>query len=337
MDGSVEPSHVFIRGNATEPGEPVDRRFIEAIDGMEPLVKSAAKSGRLELAERLTSDENPLIARVMVNRVWHHLFGRGIVPSLDNFGVLGQKPSHPELLDYLAAQFREDGYSVKGLIRGLVTSSAYRMTSRPVDRLAEEKDPSNVLLHRASVRRLESEAIRDTILAVADTLDGSMYGPSVMAYLSPFNNNHRRPPKSGPMDGDRRRTIYLEVKRNFLPEMQLAFDFPIPDSTVGDRTVSNVPAQSLALMNDEFIAAQARAWGAAMAERGGGFEERVREMCERAWGRVPTEKEMGALRAFVENQNVVYGIDGDAAQNDARVWADIGQVLFMAKEFIYIG
>lgn len=336
-DGSAEPAHVFIRGNTTELGDEVERRFLEAIDGDSALVDKPAYSGRLELAESLTADDNPLFARVAVNRIWHHLFGRGIVASLDNFGVLGQKPSHPELLDYLAGEFQDSGYSVKSLIRLLVTSSAYCMSSQPLDRLAEEKDPMNVLLHRASVRRLESEAIRDSILAVADTLNDQMYGESVLAYLSPFNNNHRRPSKSGPMDGDRRRTIYLQVQRNFLPEFQLAFDFPIPDSTVGDRTVSNVPAQSLALMNDEFVATQARAWGAAMAGREDGFDARLREMCERAWGRLPLENEIGALRSFVKSQSAAYGIDDGAAMSDARVWTDIGQVLFMAKEFIFIG
>jgi hypothetical protein len=331
----VNPHHAhhYIRGNTTELGDEVARRFLEAIDG----VDKPASSGRLELADRLTADDNPLFARVAVNRVWHHLFGRGIVASLDNFGVLGQAPSHPELLDYLAARFRDDGYSVKSLIRTLVTSSAYRMSSQTHDRVAEERDPNNVLLHRASVRRLQSEAIRDSILAVADTLNNEMYGESVLAFLSPFNNNHRRPSKSGPMDGDRRRTIYLQVQRNFLPEMQLAFDFPIPDSTVGDRTVSNVPAQSLALMNDEFVAAQARAWGAAMAAREDAFDDRVADMCERAWGRRPAENEVAALRSFMEKQTAAYGIDAAAALSDPRIWTDIGQVLFMAKEFIYIG
>ncbi len=336
-DGTTEPAHIFIRGNTTDPGEAVARRFLEAIDGAGPLVERPAYSGRLELAERLTSDENPLFARVAVNRVWHHLFGRGLVASLDNFGVLGQAPSHPELLDHLAERFRDEGYSVKSLIRMLATSSAYRMSSQTTDRLAEQQDPTNILLHRASVRRLEAETIRDSILTVANTLNSEMYGESVLAYLSPFNNNHRRPSKSGPIDGDRRRTIYLQVQRNFLPEMQLAFDFPIPDSTVGDRTESNVPAQSLALMNDEFVAAQARAWGAAMAARTDAFDSRVREMCERAWGRVATEHELASLKAFVERQRGVYGIDAQTALGDARVWTDIGQVLFMAKEFIYIG
>jgi hypothetical protein len=335
-EGTAEEAHVFVRGNASDPGERVERRFLEAVDGAAPLVTASDRSGRLELAARITSDADPLFPRVMVNRIWHHLFGRGIVASTDNFGVLGERPSNPDLLDYLAARFRSEGYSVKTMIRLLVTSRTYRMSSAPADRLTEEKDPNNVLLHRASVRRLESEAIRDSVLAAAGTLDPTMYGRSVTAYLSPFNNNHRRPSQSGPMDGARRRTIYLEVRRNFLSDMLLAFDMPLPDSTAGKRTVSNVPAQSLIFMNDPFVAEQAKAWGAALAGEQGPFEKRVSAMCERAWGRPATEDELASMREFVEKQRTVYGLDPEAAQSDARIWADIAQVLFMAKTFIFI-
>jgi len=336
-DGTPEPAFVFIRGNHTDRGERVERRFLEAIDGTQPLVTAADTSGRLDLAVRMTAPDNPLFARVMVNRFWHHLFGRGIVESTDNFGVLGTPPSHPELLDYLAVSFAEGGYSMKDMIRLLVTSRAYRMSSAPADTLAEEKDPSNILLHRASVRRLESEAIRDSMLAAAGTLDPKMFGQSVMAYLSPTNTNGRRPGKSGPMDGDRRRSIYLEVRRNFLSDMLLAFDMPLPDSTVGKRTVSNVPAQSLIFMNDPFVAEQAKAWGAAQAAAPGSFEDKVSKMCERAWGRPATPAELTAMRGFVDQQRAVYGLDDAAALGDARIWADIAQVLFMTKSFIFLG
>jgi hypothetical protein len=336
-EGTPEPAFVFIRGNPSDPGERVPRRFLEAIDGVQPLVAAEDSSGRLELAARVTAPDNPLFARVMVNRFWHHLFGRGIVESTDNFGVLGTPPTHPELLDYLATTFREDGYSTKDMIRLLVTSRAYRMSSAPADKVAEEKDPRNLLLHRASVRRLESEAIRDSMLAAAGTLDPKMYGQSVMAYLSPTNTNGRRPGKSGPMDGDRRRSIYLEVRRNFLSDMLLAFDMPLPDSTVGKRTVSNVPAQSLIFMNDPFVAEQAKAWGAAQAAVVGSFDDKVSRMCERAWGRPATPAELDSMRAFVNQQRAVYGLDESLALADPRIWADIAQVLFMTKSFIFLG
>src|SRR5262249_51432344 len=162
------------RGNPKTPGEPVPRRFIEAVDGATQTGFEIG-SGRAELARRMVDHSNPLLARVMVNRVWHHLFGRGIVASPDDFGVLGQRPTHSELLDWLADWYRsEAGYSTKKLIRLLVTSSTYRMSSRPADAFAEEKDPNNLLWHRMPIRRLEGETIRDAILAVSGRLDSTM-------------------------------------------------------------------------------------------------------------------------------------------------------------------
>ena len=214
---------------------------------------------------------------------------------------------------------------------------AYRLTSAPVDAVAEEKDPANGWLHRAHVRRLEGEVIRDSLLAVAGQLDDQMYGPSVTAYLSPFMTYHRRPSASGPMDGDRRRTIYLEVKRNFLPEMQLAFDFPLPDSTVGSRTVSNLPAQSLILMNDVFVAEQAKAIGKQAAEDSGSVRERIARYHERFLGRLPSDAERERLESFLVQQTEAYGGKTEDASTHAPAWADLCQVLFMAKEFIFIG
>ena len=182
-------------------------------------------SGRLELAKSMTAESDPLLARVMVNRVWLHLFGRGIVPTPDDFGALGQEPSHPELLDWLAQWYRTEArWSTKSLIRMLVTSSTYRMSSRADDSTAEQKDPSNILFHRMPIRRLEGEAIRDSILAVSGQLNDKMFGPSVPIYLTEFMEGRGRPTKSGPLDGEGRRTIYLEVRRNFLAPMMRTFD-----------------------------------------------------------------------------------------------------------------
>src|SRR5207253_3110480 len=149
-------------------------------------------SGRPELARQMTAPaRNPFLARVMVNRVWHHLFGRGLVGPVDNFGVLGEAPTHPELLDYLAARFVREGWSIKKLIRELVLSSAYRMSSHPGGK-AEQIDPQNLLLHRMRVRRLEGEAIRDSILAISGRLDERLYGKSVPVHLTPFQDGRGR-------------------------------------------------------------------------------------------------------------------------------------------------
>ena len=185
-------------------------------------------------------EANPLLPRVLVNRLWKHLFGEGLVKSTDDFGAMGQKPSHPELLDWLASEFIASGWSIKAIHRLMVTSSAYRMDSGPRED-AERLDPTNTYLHRMNVRRMEAEVIRDTLLSVSGRLEQTMYGPSVSPYLTPFMDGRGRPARSGPLDGDGRRSIYLNVRRNFLNPMFLAFDVPVPFSTMGRRNVSNVP------------------------------------------------------------------------------------------------
>jgi hypothetical protein len=275
---------------------------------------------------------NPLTARVMVNRVWHHLFGRGIVPTVDNFGVLGQVPSHPELLDFLARRFVHDqGWSVKALIRELVLSQTYQMSSRPTDEFAEQTDPENVLLHRMNVRRLEGEAIRDAILSVSGRLQPSIGGPSVPVYLTPFMEGRGRPGSSGPLDGDGRRSLYMAVRRNFLPPMMLAFDAPIPFNSMGRRNISNVPAQALILMNDPFVVEEAARWAKREMVRQDAAE-RVQEMYHEAFSRPADETELSAAGEFIRDQAKRYGLSAP----DEKVWADFAHVLFNVKEFIYL-
>jgi hypothetical protein len=335
MDGTPIEAHVFNRGSHKNPGDETPRRFLSAID--DAVLASNDGSARLALADRLISPGNPLTARVMANRVWHYVFGRGIVPSVDNFGVLGETPTHPELLDYVAARFVENGWSVKSLIRDYVTTETYRMSSARDNMTAEAKDPANQLLHRMRVKRLESEVIRDSILAAAGTLNTDMFGESVLAYLSPFNTNHRRPTVSGPEDGDRRRSIYLEVRRNFLSPMQLAFDFPLPDSTIGSRTRSNVPAQALIMMNDPFVIDTATAWAQQLVTReNDSVDARIAHMFERALARPPVEQEMTALHQLLERQAAEYGLDESALLDDVTLWTDMCHTLFTLKEFIFV-
>jgi hypothetical protein len=329
LDGSGVDERVFVRGSPKAPGEPAPRRFLEALAGREPL--AARGSGRLELARQMTDPTvNPLIARVMVNRVWHHLFGRGIVASVDNFGVMGEKPTHPELLDHLADRFVKEGWSVKRLIRELVLTSTYCMASDPSPE-AEKVDPSNLLLQHMRLRRLEGEAIRDAMLAVSGRLDAREYGPSVPIYLTPFLDGRGRP-ASGPLDGDGRRSLYLAVRRNFLSPMLLAFDTPIPFSTVGRRSVSNVPAQALILLNDPFVHQQAGVWARRVLARPGPAEQRVERMYVSAFGRPPTAAERAACLAFLDEQAKRYG----AGAEDTRAWADLAHTLFNVKDFIFV-
>jgi hypothetical protein len=329
-DANGVDEHVFVRGSPKTPGEVVPHRFLEALTGPGPLIGSG--SGRLELARLITDPErNPFLARVTVNRVWHHLFGRGLVASVDNFGVLGEPPTHPELLDWLADDFVRRGWSLKSLIRSLVLTRAYQMSSRP-DPAGMAVDPQNRLLHRANVRRLEGEAIRDALLAAAGGLDRTMFGPPVPIHLTPFMDGRGRPKDDGPLDGAGRRSVYLAVRRNFPDPFLTVFDLPPPATTAGQRTVSNVPAQALVLMNDPFVHQQAEAWGRRVLGKSGPAEERVAGMIRQAFGRRATAEEVRECLEFVTAQRESYGTGAD----DPRPWADLAHALVNAKEFVFV-
>jgi hypothetical protein len=330
IDGSSENEYVFIRGSHKAHGETVPRRFLEALTGPASLTVPRG-SGRLELAGQMIDPTgNSFLARVLVNRVWHHLFGRGIVASTDNFGVLGERPTHPELLDYLADRFVKDGWSIKKLIRSLVLSSAYRMSS-DADPAADRADPDDLLLHRMRRRRLEGEAIRDAMLSMSGRLDQRLYGPSVLVHLTAFQEGRGRP-ASGPLDGDGRRSLYLSVRRNFLSPFLLAFDTPSPFSTVGCRTVSNVPAQSLILLNDPFVHQQAQLWAKRVLSQPGSDRERIVRMYESAFTRPPTDAELTECLDFLQHKPGALATDSP----DTAAWSDLAHVLFNVKEFIFV-
>lgn len=330
-DGTGEDERVFIRGSHRNLGAVAPRRFLEAVAGPEQPAPSQG-SGRLELARRMVEPSNPLVARVLVNRIWQHHFGEGLVRSVDNFGVLGELPSHPELLDFLATEFIRRGWSIKEMHRLLVLSSTYQMASLADDAGAEERDPQNRLLHRMPIRRLEAETIRDAILSVSGRLDQKLYGPSVMPHLTPFMSGRGRPGGSGPLDGAGRRSLYVNVRRNFLTPMFLAFDYPIPFTTMGRRSVSNVPAQALTLMNNPFVLQQAELWAKrVLAEDRLMPRERVQRLYVSAFGRPPTDAELADALAFLDEQAKQHGPAGEA-----RAWTDLCHVLINVKEFIFI-
>ncbi|MEZ5394455.1 MAG: PSD1 and planctomycete cytochrome C domain-containing protein [Bryobacterales bacterium] len=243
----LEPARVFVRGNQHDKGAEVPRKFLTALGG--ELFDHG--SGRLELARVIADADNPLTARVMANRVWQHLFGYGLVRTPSDFGTRGDPPTHPELLDWLASRFVESGWSVKDLHRQILYSNAYRMQSRGTDANAEA-DPDNKLLSHMPVRRLEAEAIRDSLLAVAGTLSLEVGGESVPPHISAYQDG-RGKPESGPLDGNGRRSIYIQARRNFLTPLFLAFDYPQPFATIGRRGVSAVPSQALMLLNTELV------------------------------------------------------------------------------------
>lgn len=331
-DGTGEDENVFIRGNHKTLGDVATRRFLSAISAR-PL-NPAYGSGRLELAQKITAPNNPLTSRVIVNRLWHHLMGRGIVESVDNFGVLGKQPSHPELLDYLAMSFKTDGWSLKRMIRRIVLTNTYQMSSQP-NEAAQEIDPGNALIHRARIKRLTGESIRDAILNTSGELDVKMYGPSVPVHLTPFMQGRGRP-VSGPLDGERRRSIYVSVKRNFLSPMMLAFDTPIPFNTIGRRNQSNVPAQALILMNDPFVIQQANKWAQRLSEQTKTVPDRIIRTYVEALGRPPTDWEIEQATRFVGRQSSEMKLSPDDVLNDLEVWRDLCHVMFNLKEFIFI-
>ncbi len=332
-NGTAENQRIYVRGNHRTPGKEAPRQMLTAL-AREP-VKLESGSGRLQLAQQIVDPENPLTARVMVNRMWHHLTGRGIVASTDNFGVLGQQPTHPELLDHLAAEFIREGWSIKRMLKQIVLSSTYQMASTP-DTTADVHDPQNLLLHRARIRRLEGEAIRDSILAISGRLDRTTFGPSVPIHVTSFMEGRGRPQASGPLDGNGRRSLYIEVRRNFMSPMMLAFDSPLPFSTVGQRNVSNVPAQALIMMNDPFVVEQARLWAKKTVAQEQTAEGRINAMYLTAFSRPPTAEELAEDMAFLRVQGAALGLTNEQMADDERVWADLCHVLMNVKEFVFL-
>ncbi len=332
-EGTGEEERIFIRGNHKTLGDVATRRFLSAISS-KPL-NPPDGSGRLELARKITAPNNPLTSRVAVNRIWHHLMGRGIVESVDNFGVLGKQPTHPELLDHLAKSFMANDWSVKKTIRRIVLTQTYQMSST-VNPEAETIDPNNNLLHRSRIKRLQGEVIRDSILKISGQLNSAMFGPSVPIHLTPFMSGRGRPGSSGPLDGNGRRSIYVEVRRNFLSPMMIAFDTPIPFNAIGKRNQSNVPAQALILMNDPFVVEQAGKWAAELIKQDQSREQRIEQIYLTALGRPPAAWELEKANGFIDQQAVTYEISPENISNDVRLWQDFCHVMFNVKEFIFL-
>jgi hypothetical protein len=305
LEGFAFDQPLFTRGDHKKPADPVPRRFLEALDPT-PFAAGEHRSGRRELAERLVAPTNPLASRVIVNRLWQYVYGRGIVGTPDNFGRLGELPTHPELLDYLATEFQAGGGSLKQMIRTLVTARAFRVSSRgSAEALAS--DPENRLLSHFQARRLEAEAIRDSMIA----LSGRLELPALGAETPPGEDDYRR-------------SVYTRVIRNKLDPLLTAFDFPVPSATRGRRDATNVPAQALALLNAPQVIKWAEQWAdrARPGASADDVEARIRAMFAEAFGRAPSAQELSESREFL-----------GAANPD---WHALAEALFNAKEFIYL-
>lgn len=327
---TIKDARLLERGEIAHPGKSVARGFPRVIEAGEiPLPKQ--QSGRLELARWLTSPDHPLTARVMANRIWRHLFGAGLVQSVDNFGFTGERPSHPELLDHLALKLVDSGWSVKSLIREIVLSRAYRQASTyRVESF--QKDPENRLVWRANKRRLDAEVIRDSMLAVAGQLDTSRRLGSLVAELNSQSVSLIGFNKTVPadLDGTRRRSVYLPVIRDRLPDVLDLFDFAEPSLVTGDREVTNVPVQALYLMNSAFVQERAVALAQRVRRESSTPPEQIRRAFILCFNRSPDDTELKLAETYFKSARAKAGA---APADEEKVWAGYCQALLASAEF----
>jgi hypothetical protein len=318
-------SKLYIRGERAQPGETVKRGFPQVLTATQPTLGKG--SGRLELADWIASADNPLTARVMANRVWLHLIGRGLAGTPDNFGASGQAPGNPALLDHLALSFVENGWSVKKLIRTIILSRTYQLSS-DFNARNNEADPDNVLVWRMPKRRLEAEALRDTMLVLAGRLDLNPPKGSPVAKAGEGNAVFRGP-RGGrggeDASADTHRTVYQPIVRDSVPESLTLFDFPDPSLIIGERATTTVPAQSLYLMNNSFVIRQAEALADALLNSNDDEAGKLTRAYELCYSRPPSAKELKTAQKFVAE----YG----KKQTPRATWTALCQALFAGAEF----
>lgn len=311
-EGQPADMRIYIRGNVKKEGEVAPRHFLRILSTDNP-PRFTKGSGRLELAKAIASPENPLTARVLVNRLWQHHFGRGLVATSSNFGKLGQKPTHPELLDHLARRFLAAGWSIKAMHREIMLSSTYQLGSDWDERNAT-LDGNNDYLWRAHRRRLDVEAWRDTLLAVTGSLDLTVGGPSLDLGAG----------------GNRRRTLYAKVSRHDLNGLLRLFDFPDPNITSESRPTTIGPLQQLFVLNSGFMVEQARALVRGLAAEADDTAK-VRKAYLRLYGRPASEREVQLARDFLSSPP----IPGEPAPGLPR-WEQYAQVLLSANELTFV-
>ena len=325
-------SPLYVRGELDQPGAPVPRGFVQVLSQETPF-RITRGSGRRELAERLVARDNPLTARVMVNRIWLHLFGRGLVPTPDNFGAAGQPPSHPELLDALAVSFLDENWSVKKLIRRIVLSRAYQLGSTH-DVHSFEVDPDNTLVWRMSPRRLEAEALRDAVLAISGKLD---LEPPVGSAVARAGEGPARPASGFNDDGlDMHRAVYLPVVRDQLPESLTLFDFADPSLVTGERSTTSGPSQALYLMNSPFVIRQAEAAADRLRVIEGGDDARIKAAYLRFLARTPTDAERKRASDFLAGFLAGGATKKSGGTSPKAAWTAFCQALYASAEFRYL-
>jgi hypothetical protein len=312
--------HVHIRGEIRNKGAVVPRGFLQVASKTKTVAQPAiatGRSGRLELAKWVASSENPLTSRVMVNRIWHHLIGNGLVRTTDNFGMMGEMPSHAALLDWLAHQFVVDQWSVKKMIRRIVMSRTYRLASTG-ESIGRTIDPENRLIWRANRKRLTAESIRDSILSVSGQLSMQQGGPTIRKFSQydwgyEFNTI--------------RRSVYVPLFRNTLLEVFETFDVANPNVVSGRRSETILPTQALYLMNSPFVNAEAERAGERIIRSGTTDAERVRLVYRLALGREPSAVEADVVMKFIEESK---------AGEKSGAWAALVHSLFGSVDFRHL-
>lgn len=335
-DANPPVHHVLRRGQHNQPGDEVQPGVPSAFVAANNVYRVADRSPgqistgrRLAFARWVTAPENPLFARVMVNRIWQHHFGAGLTTTPDNLGQSGARPSHPELLDFLASEFVQSGWSVKALHRLILRSAVYKQSSTPRADL-ETLDPDNRFLGRFPLRRLDAEALRDALLSIAGDLDLRAGGP----YIPSKRTKDGIVEIADGQDGDKRRSVYLQQRRTQVVTLLQLFDAPSIVGNCSTRTTSTVPLQSLALLNSPFILDRAKSLGQRLhKEAGVNQASRLQRAFRLACGRPPNAEEMAAADRFLAAQRKEYGRNQNGEE---RAWADLCQMVLASNAFLYV-
>ncbi len=334
IQGGGQSMQVYVRGNPEQLGEPAPPGFLRILSSPDQLVGNRSFS-RLDLANSIASSNNPLTARVIVNRVWHYHFGRGIVPTLSNFGKLGGSPTHAELLDTLAVQFMESGWSIKWLHREIMRSATYQLSSAQ-NAVNMAVDPGNEYLWRMTPRRLDIEAWRDALLSVSGKLASEVGGPSVdqttpgLKEVEGFNFFSRLNGFEADNPSGRRRTLYTVVSR-YSPNTTLTlFDFPEPNVTSDQRIITTVPQQQLFVLNGPFMVEMSRQFAKRLESGASSDEARLRYGWMLAYARQPSSDEIAVAMQFLRNP-----VDSQATES-LNVWEQLSHALLASNEFMFM-
>jgi hypothetical protein len=327
-DGSIQNTRLNIRGNPHQLGDPIPRRFPVNIGKYEHPVVGNDSSGRLELAEWISSHQHPLTARVLVNRIWYWHFNRGLVGTPDNFGTTGQPPTHPELLDWLTMDFIEHGWSVKHLHRRILLSSVYQLSSDSSDQEAKKRDPSNQLYWKKDMRRMNAETFRDALLTVSGSLNTN-------AHLKEPIKVKAQDPSSEDLEKNRiayesfpHRTVYLPVVRSHIYDLLALLDFPNATTPIGKRSETTVPTQALMMFNSPFVKEMARQTYERVARSNDPPNNRLDRLYRILFSRLPSDEERSACHELLNKSSDFL--------DEKRTWETLCHVLMISNDFIYV-